>query len=123
EKGALTDPAYFEALVACGRLSREEGLDVTIAEHRLDALVAPARGPAWLIDHVNGDRSVGDSSSPAAVSGYPSVTVPMGAVSGLPVGLSFIGGPRREDELIGFAFAFEHETHHRFAPRLLASVG
>src|SRR5262249_20348923 len=64
EKGPLTDPAYLEALAACGRLSRDEGLDAVIAEHGLDALVAPTRGPAGLIDHVHGDRSVGDSSSP-----------------------------------------------------------
>src|SRR5262249_49838729 len=101
EMGPLTEPAYAEALEACGRLSRAEGLDVAIGEHRLDALVVPSGGPAWLIDHVNGDRSVGGSTSPAAVSGYPSVTVPMGSVSGLPVGLSFIGGPRRDDALIG----------------------
>jgi amidase len=122
EKGPLTEQAYREALAACGRLAREEGLDAVIAEHRLDALVAPARGPAWLIDHVNGDRSVGSTSSPAAVSGYPSVTVPMGAVAGLPVGLSFIGGGGRDRALIGYAFAFEHATQHRFDPPFDASV-
>jgi len=123
EKGPLTEPAYLEALAACGRLSRDEGLDVMIEEHRLDALVAPTRGPAWLIDHVNGDRPVGGSSTLAAVSGYASITVPMGAAAGLPVGLSFIGGSRRESALIGYASAFEHETQHRDAPRFLPSLG
>jgi len=122
EKGPLTEPAYLEALATCGRLSRDEGFDAVLAQHRLDALVAPTRGPAGLIDHVNGDRSVGDSSSPAAVSGYPSITVPMGTISGLPVGVSFIGGPRRETVLTGYAAAFESETSHRVAPRFLASV-
>jgi amidase len=122
EKGPLTEPAYLEALAACRRLSRDEGLDGVIAEHGLDALVAPTRGPAGLIDHVNGDRSVGDSSSPAAVSGYASITVPMGAVTDLPVGLSFIGRPRRETALIGYAAAFEHETSTRIAPLFLGSV-
>jgi len=122
EKGPLTEPAYLEALAACRRLSRDEGLDAVIAEHGLDALVAPTRGPAGLIDHVNGDRSVGDSSSPAAVSGYASITVPMGAIAGLPVGLSFIGGPRREAAMIGYAAALERETSARIAPRFLASV-
>jgi amidase len=123
EKGPLTEPAYREALATCGRLSREEGLDPVIAEHRLDAIVAPTRGPAWLTDHINGDHhGLGGSSSPAAVSGYPSVTVPMGWIAGLPVGLSFIGGPRRERDLIGYAFAFERSTNHRVAPRFLATA-
>jgi amidase len=117
EKGPLTDPAYREALAACSRLSRDEGLDAVIGEHRLDALVVPTRGPAWLIDHVNGDRPVGGSSELAAVSGYASITVPMGSIAGLPVGLSFIGGPQSEAGLIGYAAAFERETQHRVAPR------
>jgi amidase len=123
EKGPLTDPAYLDALATCGRLSRDDGLDAAIAEHALDAIAAPTRGPAWLTDHINGDHhGLGGSSSPAAVSGYPSVTVPMGSVAGLPVGLSFIGSPRRERELIGFAFAFERSTDHRVAPRFLATA-
>jgi amidase len=123
EKGPLTEPAYLEALARCGRLSREEGLDAVIAEHALDAIVAPTRGPAWLTDHINGDHhGPGGSSSPAAVSGYPSVTVPMGSIAGLPVGLSFIGGPRRDHALIGYAFAFEQSTNHRVAPRFLETA-
>jgi amidase len=123
KKGPITDPAYLEALATCGRLSRDEGLDAAIAEHALDAIVAPTRGPAWLTDHINGDHhGLGGSSSPAAVSGYPSVTVPMGSVAGLPVGLSLIGGPRRERELIGYAFAFERSTNHRMIPRFLATA-
>jgi amidase len=94
-----------------------------IAEHALDAIVAPTRGPAWLTDHINGDHhGLGGSSSPAAVSGYPSVTVPMGAIAGLPVGLSFIGGARRERLLIGYASAFERATNQRVPPRFLPTA-
>ncbi len=123
EKGPLTEPAYTELLATCGRLSREEGLDAVLAEHRLDAVVAPSGSPAWLIDHVLGDHYVGGNTSPAAVSGYPSITVPMGAISGLPVGVSFTGPARSEGRLIGLAFAFEQATRHRVAPRFLPSVG
>jgi amidase len=121
-KGPLTDPAYQKALATCGRLAREEGLDAVMAEHRLDAIVAPTSGPAWLIDHVNGDHDVGGNSAPAAIAGYPSVTVPMGSVFELPVGISFLGGPRTEASLIGYAFAFERATGHRRPPRFLRSI-
>ena len=123
EKGPLTDPAYLEALATCGRLSRDEGLDAVFAEHRLDVVVAPTGAPAWLTDHVDGDHYVGGSSSPAAVAGYPSLTVPMGSVAGLPVGLSFIGRPRADGRMIGFGFAFERATTHRRPPRLAPSAG
>jgi amidase len=121
-KGPLTDPAYQKALATCARLAREEGLDAVMAEHRLDAIVAPTSGPAWLIDHVNGDHDVGGNSAPAAIAGYPSVTVPMGSVFELPVGISFLGGPRTEASLIGYAFAFERATGHRRPPRFLRSI-
>ena len=122
EKGPLTEPAYTELLATCGRLSREEGLDAVLAEHRLDAVVAPSGSPAWLIDHVLGDHYVGGNSSPAAVSGYPSITVPMGAISGLPVGVSFTGPAWSEDRLIGVAFAFEQATAHRRAPTFRTTI-
>jgi amidase len=122
EKGPLTEPAYAQALATCGRLARTEGLDAALATHRLDAIVAPTGGPAWLTDHVNGDHDSGGNSSPAAVAGYPNVTVPMGLVSGLPVGLSFQGPARSEPVLAGLAAAFEQATGHRarpgFAPTL-----
>ncbi len=122
EKGPLTEPAYLEALAACRRLSREEGLDAVLAEHRLDALVAPTGAPAWLTDHLNGDHYIGGNSTPAAVAGYPTVTVPMGSVSELPVGISFIGPAWSEAALIGFAFDFEGATRHRAPPRFLPSL-
>jgi amidase len=117
EKGPLTDPAYLELLATCGRLSREEGLDAVLGEHSLDAVVAPSGSPGWLIDHVLGDHYVGGNSSPAAISGYPSITVPMGFIAGLPVGISFLGAARSESRLIGLAFAFERSTDHRERPK------
>ena len=119
-KGPLTEPGYLEALAACGRLAREEGLDVAL--ERVDVLVAPTAGPAWLTDHVNGDHYGAASSTPCAVSGYPNVTVPMGAISGLPVGLSFMGRPWTDVALLGLAEVFERETAHRRPPSFAPSV-
>jgi amidase len=90
--------------------------------HRLDALVAPTQGTTWLIDLVNGDSFGGSSSTPAAVAGYPSITVPMGQFRGLPLGLSFFGRAWSEPTLLRLAFAFEQATHHRQRPRLLATA-
>jgi len=118
KKGPLTDAAYRKALARCRRLSRQEGLDKVLARHRLDALVAPTGGPAWTIDLVNGDHFAQGSSTPAAVSGYPSITVPAGAPFGLPVGVSFIGRPWSEGTLLRLAYAYEQATRHRRPPAL-----
>jgi len=117
-KGPLTGGAYRKALRRCRRLSREEGLDAVFARHRLDALVAPTGGPPWVVDLVNGDHFIVSSSTPAAVAGYPSVTVPAGFAFGLPVGVSFIGRPWSEPTLLRLAYAFEQATRHRRPPRL-----
>jgi amidase len=117
EKGPLTTPAYREALEKCRRLSRTEGIDSVMEKHRLDALVAPTGAPAWVIDPVSGDHFVGGNSTPAAVSGYPSVSLPMGFVFGLPVGLSFIGRAWSEPVLVRLAYAYEQATRHRRPPR------
>ena len=122
EKGPLSTPAYQEALDKCRRLSRKEGLDAVLDAHRLDAIVAPTGAPAWVIDPVSGDHYVGGNSTPAAVSGYPCITVPMGFVFGLPVGLSFIGRPWSELVLIRLAHAFEQATRHRRPPRFLRTA-
>jgi amidase len=121
-KGPLTEPAYRKALAACRLHSRVQGIDAMLAGHRLDALVAPTGGPAWLIDLVNGDSETGGSSSLAAVAGYPSLTVPAGFVFGLPVGVSFIGTAWSEGLLLRLGFAFETATKARKPPRFLPTV-
>jgi amidase len=121
-KGPLTDPAYRKALALCRRLAGREGIDATMDRYHLDALVAPTQGPAWLIDLVNGDSFGGSSSTPAAVAGYPSITVPMGQVHALPVGLSFFGRAWSEPTLLRLAYAFEQATHHRQPPRMLPTA-
>lgn len=122
DKGGLDQPAYLAALANNRRYAREEGIDQVMREHRLDALVAPTGGPAWLTDFINGDHFSGSFSSPAAVAGYPHITVPAGHVHGLPVGLSFVGAAFGEAGLIGMAYAFEQATLHRRAPAFLTSV-
>jgi len=122
KKGSLRDPEYTKALTACQTLSRAKGIDATMAKYKLDALVAPTHGPPWLIDLVNGDCANGGSSSLAAVSGYPSITVPAGYVFGLPVGISFIGRSWSEESLIRFAYAYEQASKLRHPPALAPTV-
>lgn len=121
-KPGLQDKAYREALANNQRYARAEGIDKILREERLDALVAPTGGVAWLTDYINGDHYGGSFSSPAAVAGYPHVTVPAGYVHGLPVGMSFVGGAWSEAALIGMAYAYEQATLHRRAPTFPASV-
>ena len=122
EKGPLSAPAYRKALDTCRRLSRAAGIDAVMTKHRLDAIVAPTGNPAWPTDLVNGDHFTGSSSTPAAVAGYPSVSVPMGFTRGLPVNLSFFGRRWSEAALIRLAYAFEQITMHRKAPRFLPTL-
>jgi amidase len=116
KKGPLTDPAYLAAVARNATLSRKEGIDAVMDRLHLDALVAPSGNPPWTIDLVNGDHFVGSSTTPAAVAGYPSITVPAGYVYGLPVGISFIGRRWSEAQLIKYAYAYEQATEHRRAP-------
>jgi amidase len=122
EKGPLEDPAYLEALATCRRLSREEGIDAAFAKHGVDAIVAPTNGPSWTTDHANGDHYVGGNSTPAAVAGYPAISVPMGTAFGLPVGISFIGPAWSEPTLIRLASGFEHVTAARRPPTFLVRI-
>jgi len=115
-KGPLTDDAYLEARETARRLAGPEGIDAAMDRHDLDALVGPSNGPAWVIDLVNGDHFGGGSSTWAAVSGYPNVTVPAGFVAGLPIGISFFGRAWSEGRLLKLAHAFEQATRHRRPP-------
>ena len=118
-EGPLSDAKYRDALALCRRLSRTEGIDAVLKQHKVDAIVAPSNGPSWPTDLVNGDRYTGGNSSVAAVAGYPSITVPMGFAAALPLGMSFIGAAWSEARLIALAYAFEQVTHARREPLFL----
>ena len=109
---------YLDAQREAGRLAREQGIDLCLAEHRLDALIAPTTTPAWLIDWICGDNRRGGAACPPAVAGYPHATVPMGMVSGMPVGLSFFSGAYCDAAVLKFAYAYEQATGHRKPPSL-----
>ena len=116
KRGGLSDAKYTKALAKSQLNTRARGIDAIMAAHKLDALVAPTNGPAWLIDLVNGDADGGGSSSPAAEAGYPSITVPAGYAFGLPVGVSFFGRAWSEAKLIRIAYAFEQASNARHSP-------
>jgi amidase len=121
-KGALDEAAYQDARAACLNATRGGGIDAVLSEHGLDAIVTLTSGPAWLIDSVNGDSDTGGCSSPAAVAGYPHITVPAGLYRGLPIGLSFFGAAFSESKLITLASGFEHTANGRRAPLFSPSV-
>jgi len=121
-KGPLTTPEYVTASGLCRRLAGEQGIDAVMQMHQLDALVVPTLGPAWPTDLLNGDHITGGGSTPAAVAGYPSITVPAGWIGELPVGILFMGRAWSESRLIGLAFAYEQATKHRKPPKFLPTV-
>lgn len=118
----LADPVYVKARADALRAAGPQGIDKLIAAHRLDALIAPSYGPAWRIDIAAGDRGAGRSSTLAAIAGYPHLTVPMGDVKGLPIGLSFIGPAWSEAKLLALGYAFEQASHARKPPTYAPSL-
>jgi amidase len=117
-KGPLSEKAYKDARAACLKATRSNGIDAVLAEHKLDAMVTLTSGPAWLIDTVNGDSDTGGCSSPAAIAGYPHLTVPAALFRGLPIGLSFFGAAFSEPTLIKLGSGFEAVAQGRTPPRL-----
>jgi amidase len=128
-KGPLTDKAYIDALAKAKQWSGKEGIDVALAAHQLDALLAPSWGPAFMTDPVlgdhvvSGDPTVGGASQPAAMAGYPSITVPAGFAHDLPVGIVLFGAKWSEPTLISIAYGFEQHSKVFRAPAFLDTVG
>jgi amidase len=121
-KGDLGSADYAKAKSTCQHASRDDGIDAILAADRLEAIVAPTGGPAWLTDPVNGDSFTGAGYELAAMAGYPSVTVPCGATHGLPLGLCWMGAPWSEPRLVAMAYAYEQATRHRAPPTFAASA-
>jgi amidase len=123
-RGPLTDAEYLNAVRTVQRATREDGIDRLMNEHSLDAIIAPTRDLAWPTDHIKGDRLDGGSSAgPAAIAGYPDITVPMGFVGGLPAGISFFGRAWSEPTLFRVAYSFEQATNHRQMPTFVETLG
>jgi len=121
KKGDLSSPEYKKSLAKMMKATREEGIDKMIKSANLDALIAPTGSPAWKTDLLLGDHFVGGSSSLAAISGYPAITVPMGFIENLPVGITFFGKAWSEPLLIEIAYSYEQGTKHRKAPKYLTT--
>lgn len=117
EKGSLESEEYQRLTAEKHRLARDEGIDATMQEHKLDAIMAPSNGPAWVTDLIDGDRFLGGSSGPAAVAGYPNITVPAGYVYGMPINVSFFAGAWQDSTVLRVAYAFEQATMVRKPPQ------
>lgn len=122
KKGDLNEKEYLESLKKCKLLSGKNGIDFTLKKYNVDALIAPTNGPAWNIDLINGDNFTGGSSQPAAVAGYPNITVPAGFVHSLPIGISFFAEAYSELKLIQLAYSYEQNTMHRKPPEFYSTI-
>lgn len=120
-KGKLDEPGYLRALQD-SQTAMRRALDEVLQRHRLDAIIAPTNAPAWQTDFLDGDRFSLSSSRPAAVSGYPAITLPAGEVLGLPVGITLFGAPFSEEKLIRYAFVLEQATKARRNPQFIRSL-
>ena len=121
KKANLESPEYKKALALMLKATREEGIDKVMKDNKLDAIMAPTGSPAWKTDLLLGDHFIGGSSSLAAISGYPAITVPMGFVDDLPVGVTFFGRAWNEPLLLEIAYSYEQGTKHRKAPKYIVS--
>jgi amidase len=122
KRGPLSSREYIDALEKNHRLTRSEGIDAIMDKHKLDALIAPTGGPAWVTDLVTGDHFGGGSSNAAAVAGYPNINITAGYMFGLPVGISFFGRAWSEPTLLKIAYGFEQATKARQAPKFLPAA-
>jgi amidase len=120
-KGSLEMKEYKKALKSMLRAYRDEGIDRIMNEHQLDAIVSPSGGPAWKTDLINGDNFNLSTSVYAALSGYPNITVPVGFIGDVPVGISFFGRAWSEPTLLEIAYAYEQGTQHRKPPKFLST--
>ena len=123
KKGDLNSADYQKALAKMLKATREDGIDRVMNDNKLDAILAPTGSPAWKTDLVLGDHFIGGSSSLAAVAGYPAITVPMGFIENLPVGVTFFGRAWSEAVLLEIAYSYEQGTKHRKAPKYMLPTG
>jgi len=121
KKADIGSPEYKKALSRMLKGSRENGIDLVMSKYKIDAIIAPTGSPAWKTDLVLGDHFIGGSSSPAAISGYPAITVPMGFIGKLPVGITFYGKAWSEPKLLEIAYSYEQGTRHRKTPKYFTS--
>ena len=121
QKGDLNSTEYKKALATMTKATRDDGIDKVMNTYRLDAIMAPTGSPAWKTDMLLGDHFVGGSSSLAAISGYPAITVPMGFIDDLPVGVTFFGRAWNESILLEIAYSYEQGTKHRKTPKYIVS--